>query len=211
MVQRHVVVLPIEGGGEEVHPLKKWLRDHPGEVDPGFDFVKGTSHQMRTALQKRGWDMQVTADQVRLMRPGTAGDLLAEEEEAEEEQEAGDAEQVAPYFGLEFQLRDFLAKNLDTIEVVPGKRLQLYDRGVEYPTEVGPIDILAVEKGNPAGGPFYVFELKRAKSPDSAIGQVARYMACIEDTVGKGVRSSASSSPARSARSCAMPSGGCRA
>lgn len=55
----------------------------------------------------------------------------------------------APYFSLEYQLRDFLASNLSSIDF-GGRRLRLYvdptgRDGIEYPTAVGPIDILAVD------------------------------------------------------------------
>ena len=54
--------------------------------------------------------------------------------------------------------------------------------GIEYPSAVGPIDILAVDDE----GAFFVFELKRANSPDRALGQVARYMGWVKQTIGKG-------------------------
>jgi endonuclease len=34
-------------------------------------------------------------------------------------------------------------------------------------------------------GSFYVFELKRANSPDRAVGQLARYMGWVKQTIGK--------------------------
>jgi RecB family endonuclease NucS len=46
---------------------------------------------------------------------------------------------------------------------------------------VGPIDILAVDDS----GAFVVFELKRARSPDHAISQLARYMGWVKQTIGK--------------------------
>ena len=67
-----------------------------------------------------------------------------------------------------------------------GRQLRLYvDQagrdGVEYPSTVGQIDNLAVDDE----GSFYVFELKRANSPDSAFGQVARYMGWVQKTIGR--------------------------
>ncbi len=53
--------------------------------------------------------------------------------------------------------------------------------GIEFPTAVGPIDILAVD---PAGD-FYIFELKKGRSPDHAIGQLVRYMGWVKETIGK--------------------------
>ena len=63
---------------------------------------------------------------------------------------------------------------------VDGRALRLYvdpsgRDGVEFPTAVGPIDILARDDT----GAFVVFELKRARSPDHAIGQLARYMGWV--------------------------------
>jgi hypothetical protein len=88
-------------------------------------------------------------------------------------------------FGLEYQLRDFIAQNIGNISV-EGTHLRLYvdatgRDGVEFPTAVGPIDILAVDDS----GAFVVFELKRARSPDHAIGQLARYMGWVRETIGR--------------------------
>jgi len=88
-------------------------------------------------------------------------------------------------FELEFQLRDFIAQNLGAIDVA-GNRLRLYvdpseRNGIEFPTDIGPIDILAVNDS----GDFFVFELKRARSSDRAIGQLARYMGWVRQTFGK--------------------------
>jgi hypothetical protein len=67
-----------------------------------------------------------------------------------------------------------------------GKKLKLYvdptgRDGIEFPTSTGPIDILAIDES----GGFFVFELKRARSPDRAIGQVARYMGWVRQTIGR--------------------------
>lgn len=108
------------------------------------------------------------------------GDELENQEELPEEEEAG-----LP-FALESHLRDFLAKNIATIQV-NGATLKLYvdpdnRNGVEYPTEVGPIDILAVN----ASGDFVVIELKVDKGPDRAIGQAMRYMGWVKKHLAAG-------------------------
>lgn len=77
-------------------------------------------------------------------------------------------------FPLEANLRDFLIKNLHTVK---NHKLNLYkddnDRdGREYPTSVGPIDILAID----SEGNFVVFELKLSRGADKALGQLLRYM-----------------------------------
>ena len=103
--------------------------------------------------------------------------------ENEEDEVLHDAE-----FTLEYQLRDFIAQNIEAIPL-EGRKLSLYidanDRdGVEYPTDVGRIDILVVDEK----GDLVVFELKRARSPDRAIGQLARYMGWVRQTIGREQR-----------------------
>jgi len=105
--------------------------------------------------------------------------VLGEDAETEETGAADTA------FGLESQLRDFIAQNIGAIDV-EGKRLRLYvdptgRDGIEFPTAVGPIDILATDDS----GAFFVFELKRARSPDDAMGQRTRYMGWVRQTIGK--------------------------
>lgn len=52
--------------------------------------------------------------------------------------------------------------------------------GIEYQTDVGFIDILTIdEEGN-----FIIFELKRAKAPDRAVGQILRYMGWVKKNLG---------------------------
>ena len=83
-------------------------------------------------------------------------------------------------FPFESHLRDFIARNLGSISV-NGRKLRLYidpehRDGVEYPTEVGPIDILAVDET----GKFVVFELKLNKGVDQTVGQIMRYMGWVQ-------------------------------
>ena len=181
------VVIPNDTGGMEFSPMKEWLRCHPDKIPPGLDPTLSTSHQLRNGLRGLGWTVQETESQVRLIPPGSTfkeaeiesilGDDNAEEEIEAEPQEA--------CFALEYQLRDFLAQNIGAVNVL-GKKLKLYvdpsgRDGIEYPTAVGPMDILAIDDS----GAFYIFELKRARSPDHAIGQLARYMGWTRQTIGK--------------------------
>jgi hypothetical protein len=169
-----------------MHAMKEWLRQNPQHVPDGLDPTTSTSQQLRVALRRRGWNLQETGTEFRLIPPdtpfsGAIGEILDEPEVLSEEGEE-DA-----YFGLESQLRDFLAQNLTTIPV-NGQRLRVYvdpagRDGVEFSTAVGFIDILAVDDH----GNFYVFELKRGRTPDHTIGQLMRYMGWVNQTIGKGV------------------------
>lgn len=86
-------------------------------------------------------------------------------------------------FALEEHLQDFLIRNLSTIKK---HKLTLYDdgerKGKEYPTDVGPIDILTID----ANKDFYVFETKLSRGMDKALGQLLRYMGWVKINLAKG-------------------------
>lgn len=67
-MQRYRVVIPREDGGVEVHPLKEWLRQNPDHIPNGLDPTTSTSHQLRNALRRAGWQVQMTPSEVRLIK-----------------------------------------------------------------------------------------------------------------------------------------------
>ncbi|MHB1261753.1 MAG: endonuclease NucS domain-containing protein [Thermoplasmatota archaeon] len=180
-MKRFLVVVPNDAEALELHPMKAWLKHHPDHVPSGLDAAASNSHSLRNGLRKAGWGYETTDTEERLLFPGTRIETpLADVEEATVD------EITEAAFALEHQLRDFIAENLHAIDV-GGRRLRLYVderevEGTEYDTDVGRIDILAVDDA----GAFYVFELKRARAPDAAIGQLARYMGWISKTIGRG-------------------------
>lgn len=187
--KKYIVVETRPDGGIEVYPMKAWCRDHFEEAPP-MNPNETNSQQLRAGFKRLGWQIDETDAQVRLYRPGVSVDQALVDETLGNDDSAswGDgylAETRETVFELEYQLRDFLAHNLDAIGV-NGKRLRLYvdstgRDGIEYPTSVGPIDILAID----SDGAFVVFELKRARVPDQAIGQIARYMGWLKKTIGR--------------------------
>ena len=95
-------------------------------------------------------------------------------------------------FALEKYLEDFIVSNFPTI--FNGK-LVIYEDdtgadGQQYNTDIGPIDILAIE---PESNSFVVIELKKGRPADQVIGQILRYMGwvkknlCKEDQRVKGL------------------------
>ena len=159
--------------------MKQWLRDHPDQLPDDCDATSSTSHQLRNALKKQGWAVHDTETEVLLTPPGVMLKLPPPVN-------GRDDDLLPAEFTLEYQLRDFLVQNLEAISV-EGKKLSLHvdpagREGVEFPTDVGPIDILAVDET----GAFVVFELKLAHSPDRAIGQLSRYMGWVKQTIGRG-------------------------
>lgn len=187
-MQRFNVVVPRPDGGVEVHPMKEWLRRNPQHIPPGMNPTSSTSHQLRNALKKRGWQVQESADEVRLLMPGGsgAGAVVDAVLGTPGEGDHADDEAAAAAFALEAQLRDFIAQNLGRIPI-NGKHLALFTdssgrQGIEYPTGVGPIDILAVDDA----GDLVVFELKLERGPDRALGQLARYMGWVKLNLANG-------------------------
>ncbi|MFQ6018523.1 MAG: endonuclease NucS domain-containing protein [Kiloniellaceae bacterium] len=89
-------------------------------------------------------------------------------------------------FAAEAHLRDFLVgpqENLEAIE--PGLRLFVDDDGrdgVEYPTPVGNIDILAEDRD----GGLVIIELKVRRGPDAVVGQILRYKGWVKRHLAGG-------------------------
>jgi restriction system protein len=82
-------------------------------------------------------------------------------------------------FVLEKYLEDFIVSNFDTI--FKGQ-LRIYEDaegndGQQYGTEIGPIDILAVETLSKS---FVVIELKKGHPSDRVVGQILRYMGWVK-------------------------------
>ena len=72
---------------------------------------------------------------------------------------------------VERDLQDYLEQRLTELE--PG--LKLHDGGVEYETDAGKIDILAVDEE----GALVVIEIKSGKAKDNALGQILGYIGCL--------------------------------
>ena len=114
------------------------------------------------------------------------------------------AEQV---FVLEKYLQEFMFSNWDCLEL--GQEWALYapdgdaETGVEFPTDIGRIDLLAKHRTEAR---WLVVELKRNQTSDDTVGQILRYRAGWgRSSRGEGTESRGSSSLARRTRSCGTP------
>jgi restriction system protein len=87
-----------------------------------------------------------------------------------------------PYtFVLERYLEDFLVSNWTSTEL--GKDFDIFEEdgelvGQQYPSDTGPIDILAISKDKKT---ILVVELKRGKVSDVVVGQIQRYMGFVKE------------------------------
>jgi hypothetical protein len=93
-------------------------------------------------------------------------DLTAENDTENDVQETIDAS-----LSLERDLHSYLANRVGEIE----NGLSSVEDGVEFQTDAGRIDILAIDNQ----GQHVVIELKAGKAKDSALGQLLGYMGCI--------------------------------
>ena len=79
-------------------------------------------------------------------------------------------------FAMEKHLEDFLVMNWSQTEL--GKNYNIYEEegekvGQQYPTDTGPMDILAIKKDK---SELLIVELKKGRASDAVVGQTLRYM-----------------------------------
>lgn len=84
-------------------------------------------------------------------------------------------------FALEKHLEDFLVKNWNGTEL--SRDFDIFEEegervGQQFPTDTGPIDILAVSKDRKT---LLVIELKKGRASDVVVGQLLRYMGFVQD------------------------------
>lgn len=84
-------------------------------------------------------------------------------------------------FALERHLEEFLVHNWASTEL--GRDYDIYEVdgeliGQQYPSDTGPIDILAISKDHKA---LLVVELKRGRASDTVVGQIQRYMGYVKE------------------------------
>lgn len=82
-------------------------------------------------------------------------------------------------FALEKHLEDFLVQNWGQTDL--GKEYDIFSEdgelvGQQYPTDTGPLDILAIKKDK---SELLVVELKKGRASDAVVGQVLRYMGFV--------------------------------
>ena len=88
-------------------------------------------------------------------------------------------------FALEKHLEDFLVRNWAQTEL--GREYDVFEDdgervGQQFPTDTGPIDILAVKKNK---SELLVVELKKGRASDVVVGQALRYMGYVQDELAE--------------------------
>jgi restriction system protein len=88
-------------------------------------------------------------------------------------------------FAMEKHLEDFLVHNWAQTEL--SKEFDIYEEdgervGQQYPTDTGPIDILAISKDKKR---LLVVELKKGRASDVVVGQALRYMGFVQSELAE--------------------------
>ena len=91
----------------------------------------------------------------------------------------------AAAFAMEKHLEDFLVKNWAQTEL--GRDYDIYTEdgepvGQQYPTDTGPMDLLAIKKDK---SELLVVELKKGKASDVVVGQMLRYMGFVKEDLAE--------------------------
>ncbi len=88
-------------------------------------------------------------------------------------------------FAMEKHLEDFLIRNWAQSELAGNYEVFMEDGelvGQQYPTDTGPIDILAISRDRKT---LLVIELKRGRASDAVVGQILRYMGYVQDELAE--------------------------
>ncbi|MCV6589532.1 MAG: endonuclease NucS [Marinobacterium sp.] len=88
-------------------------------------------------------------------------------------------------FALEKHLEDFLVANWQHTAL--GADFEIFNEegelvGQQYPSDTGPIDILAISKNQQT---LLVVELKRGRASDVVVGQIQRYMGYVKEELAE--------------------------
>jgi restriction system protein len=86
---------------------------------------------------------------------------------------------------MEKHLEEFLVQNWSQTEL--GTKYDIFEDdgqrgGQQYPTDTGPMDILAISKDRRR---LLVVELKRGRASDDVVGQTLRYMGYVKDELAE--------------------------
>lgn len=165
-----------------------------GEITGGYYYVPGVNlcHRRKVQWYDKAFPRAEMSDGLRgsVGSIGTCSDITRHQEEIEAFINSvpqtrivatSDDIEDPSVFALEKHLEEFLVKNWRHTEL--GKKYDIFEDngeivGQQYPTDTGPIDILAISKDKKT---ILVIELKRGQATDVVVGQIQRYMGYVKE------------------------------
>ncbi|MCC7362079.1 MAG: DUF1016 family protein [Anaerolineales bacterium] len=187
-INRGDIVLSPDGAGHyHVGEVSGGYQYHPGGILPHRRPVQWLPQaidrgDMGAALRKSaglpGAIRKLTnyQDEIESLLRGVAGPTIIVTDETVEDVAA---------FAIEKHLEEFLVENWAQTSL--GREYDIYAEegervGQQYPTDTGPIDILAVSKDKRT---LLVVELKKGRASDTVVGQVLRYMGYVREELAE--------------------------
>ena len=181
--QGDIVLCPNGLGSYRVGEVVSEYSYHPGTALPHRRQVRWFStiierSEMSPGLKSStgsiGTSSQISQhyEEIEKLLAGEPGpDLIASDESVED----------PTVFALEKHLEEFLVHNWASTEL--GKKYMIFEVdgelvGQQYPSDTGPIDILAISKDKKE---LLVVELKKGRASDVVVGQIQRYMGYVLD------------------------------
>jgi len=155
-------------------------RERIADSESDFLFSTGRGRVVKYNIEEHGiWEI----------RKNELGNLKVKQvidEDTNNENDEVENDEENYSFAYENHLRDFLERNLSVIDLDGETKLKLYydeneRSGIEYQTDIGRIDILAVDENKN----FYVLELKVSKGSDKTVGQILRYLGWVKQNLAK--------------------------
>jgi restriction system protein len=176
-----IVLSPDGGGGYRVGDVTGDYHYVPGEVLPHRRPVRWSDVTISRADMSEG--LRHSCGSI-----GTSSQVSKHAEEIERflkhvAVESGFEDPAA--FALEKHLEDFLVQNWNSTEL--SRDFDIYQEvgeliGQQFPTDTGPIDILAISKDRRE---LLVVELKKGRASDVVVGQILRYMGYVKDELAE--------------------------
>ncbi len=171
---------------------------HVGEITGDYEYKKGENlpHQRPVQWLSRNIAKEELSESLKnsVGSIGTVSNISRYAEEIEK-LIAGVSAQVIistdetiedpSIFALEKHLEDFLVQNWHHTDL--GKGYDIYEEegelvGQQYPSDTGPIDILAISKDKKE---ILVVELKKGRASDVVVGQIQRYMGYVKEELAE--------------------------
>jgi restriction system protein len=159
---------------EGILPHRRTVKWYPSTIERA-----SMSEALRNSTGSVGTvsDVSKYADEIELLIGGNRPATIVSTDQTVED---------ASEFALEKHLEDFLVQNWSQTEL--GKRYNIFEEegelvGQQYPSDTGPIDILAISKDKKE---ILVVELKKGRASDSVVGQIQRYMGYVMEELAEG-------------------------
>lgn len=182
-----IVLCPDGGGSYYVGEVAGGYEYHPGQILPHRRSVRWFSNtiardEMSEPLRRSAGaigtvsNVSTYAEEIEKLITGERPPTIIATDETIEDPSV---------FALEKHLEDFLVQNWKHTEL--GKKYDIFEEdgelvGQQYPSDTGPIDILAISKDKKE---LLVVELKKGRVSDAVIGQIQRYMGYVKEELAE--------------------------